>query len=401
MTSQRPTQALIVGAGIGGLAVALALARKGVASLVLEQADELLEIGAGIQLAPNALRVLDRIGVLDDVLATSVRPTRAVMRSAVTGDEVVTIEFDDAFRRAFDYPYVVTHRSDLHSALLQACRTLPSITIRTGQKVVSVAVDGDEARVRTAAGDVETSPLVIGADGLHSVVRRFVLGPAEPVCAGDVAYRGTVPLPAGDSQASADLTWWVGPAMHLIQYPVRNGRVLNQVAVFSSSAYREGIPGAEWGGPDELNAHFHDKVDAVRDGAALVDRSRHWKLFDRDPDQTWTRGPVTLLGDAAHPMLQYLAQGGCQALEDALVLAEAVAATPGDVAAALRRYQDERLPRTARVQRSARAMGEIVHADGVTTVLRDELLAQLPPHDFRYVNWLYSYDYPALKGASR
>jgi salicylate hydroxylase len=397
MIAQRTAQVLIVGAGIGGLAAALALARKGVASVVLEQADELLEIGAGIQLAPNALRVLDRLGVLDDVLATSVQPTRAVMRSAVTGNEIGAMDFEDAFRDAFGYPYVVTHRSDLHGALLAACRVMPSISIHTGQRAVNVEEEGADARVTTEAGDTFTAPLVVGADGLHSVIRRFVLDSPSPVCAGDVAYRGTVPRP-DDPAASTDLTWWVGPGMHLIQYPVRSGKVLNQVAVFTSAGYHESAADDEWGGPDELDAHFRDKVEAVREGGALVDRSRHWKLFDRDPDENWTRGPVILLGDAAHPMLQYLAQGGCQALEDAMVLAECVAAHPGDVASALESYQAERLPRTSWVQRSARAMGDIVHGDGVAAQLRDELLGQLPSSDYRYVDKLYGYDYPRSSG---
>ena len=399
MIPQGQTPVLVVGAGIGGLATALALARKGVASLVLEQADELLEIGAGIQLAPNALRVLDRLGVLDDVLATSVQPARAVMRSALTGREVVAMDFDDAFRRAFGYPYVVTHRSDLHGALLEECRMLPSISIRTGQKVVAVDEEDDLVRVVTEAGEDFTAGLLVGADGLHSVVRRYVLGSALPVPAGDVAYRGTVPLP-DDADIPTDLTWWVGPDMHLIQYPVRNGKVLNQVAVFTSAAYQDGASEAEWGGPDELDEHFHDKFAAVRDGAALVDRARHWKLFDRGPDENWTRGAVTLLGDAAHPMLQYLAQGGCQALEDAMVLAECVAAHPGEVSAALADYQGERLPRTTWVQRSARAMGEIVHGDGVMAALRDQLLGQLTSNDYRYVDRLYGYDYPRASGES-
>ncbi|MGP3533191.1 FAD-dependent monooxygenase [Microbacterium sp. RD1] len=400
MTSPHPTHALVVGAGIGGLAAALALARKGVDSVVLEQAEELREIGAGIQLAPNALRVLDRLGVLDEVLATSVHPARAVMRSAVTGDEIVAIDFDETFRLAFGYPYVVTHRSDLHAALLDACRAEPSVSIHTGHRVVGVEEHGDGARVTTETGAAFSARLVIGADGLHSAVRRFVLDASPPVCAGDVAYRGTVPRPSEGPDA-VDLTWWVGPRMHLIQYPVRNGKVLNQVAVFTSTAYPGTTAEDEWGGPEELDESFGDKFAAVREGAALIDRSRHWKLYDRDPDDAWTRGAVTLLGDAAHPMLQYLAQGGCQALEDALVLAECVAERPGDITGALGRYQDERLPRTARVQRSARAMGDIVHGDGVTSALRDELLGQLSPSDFRYVDWLYSYDYPRPNGVGR
>jgi 2-polyprenyl-6-methoxyphenol hydroxylase-like FAD-dependent oxidoreductase len=399
-TLSQPMNALVVGAGIGGLAAALALARKGISSTVLEQADELLEIGAGIQLAPNALRVLDRLGVLAEVLTSSVRPARAVMRSATTGKELASIDFGEALQEAFGYPYVVTHRSDLHAALLNACRATPLVTVRTGQRVVGVIDDGDRVSV-LSEDDTHSAPLVIGADGLHSTVRQHTIGTQAPTCTGDVAYRGVAPRPAGTA-VSSELTWWVGPGMHLIQYPVRNGQVLNQVAVFTSTGQAAGAdPSGSWGGPEELDAHFADKVAAVRAGAQTVDRSRNWKLFDREPDENWTRGRVTLLGDAAHPMLQYLAQGGCQALEDALVLAECVAAQPADIPRALQDYQSERLPRTGRVQRSARSMGDIVHGDGVTAALRDELLGQLRADDFRYVDWLYRYDYPRTNGASR
>jgi salicylate hydroxylase len=380
---------IVAGGGIGGLTVALALARQGFSVTVLEQSAQLREIGAGIQLAPNALRMLDTLGLLDAVYGDAVYPAEAVLIDAVTGERITALDFGPGFRERYGYPYLVTHRSDLYSSLLSACRREQSLRILTAKKALSVAEDDEVVTLTCADGSAFRCRALVGADGIHSAVRRHVLGDSEPRCSGDAAYRGTV-----DSDRIADrsrldrVTWWVGPHIHLIQYPVRQRELLNQVAVFSSAKFAAGDTG--WGTPDELEDRFAGTARPVRDGLALVGRDRAWQLFDRDPDATWTRGRVTLLGDAAHPMLQYLAQGACQAIEDAVVFAEC-RARHRLVAKALRAYEEERLPRTAMVQTWARRMGEVVHAEGTMALLRDALLKPRRPDDFTLFDWLYGY----------
>lgn len=382
----RRAERLVVGGGIGGLTTALALAKRSMSCTVVERQTEFGEIGAGIQLAPNALRVLDGLGVLHGVMANAVMPRRARLMNARTGAVITALDFGEAFRARFGYPYIVTHRSDLLNAILSACRASPLITLETSMAVLGLSAHDASVRVRCENGCEWEAGVVIGADGLRSTVRRYVLDDGEPDYVGHVAYRGTVPIDAAPGVVARDeITWWVGPGMHLIQYPVRRGELLNQVFVFEADTV--GDPDG-WGPPEELGRFFGDKVPAVREGAAVLDKDRRWILRDRPPDRNWTRGRATLLGDAAHPMVQYLAQGACQALEDAVVVAECLA-LEDDVERGLARYQAVRIPRATATQMWGRTMGEIVHADGVTAMLRDALLRGREPTDFGYVEWLY------------
>jgi 3-hydroxybenzoate 6-monooxygenase len=382
-------QTLVVGGGIGGLATALALSRRGLSAHVLEQAPEFGEIGAGVQLAPNALRVLDDLGVLQAVADPAVRPPALVMMNALTGDEITTLECGPAFLDAYKYPYVVTHRTDLLDAILTACRAEPRLTLEVGKQVSALRENGATVTVECADGTTYEAGAVIGADGIRSAVRTHILGDNPLDYVGDVAYRGTIPFSAMTRTVGRDnVVWWVGPGIHLIQYPVRGGQLLNQVAVFT--ARQHGEPD-DWGLPAELESAFSGAAEHVAEGIRLINRDRRWVLRDRRPDATWTRGRATLLGDAAHPMAQYLAQGACQALEDAAWIAQCLE-TASDVEAAFAIYQAERLPRTAAVQQWARKMGEIVHAGGVTEMLRDALLANRESTDLRYFDWLYGYD---------
>lgn len=393
MTATNSTPFLIIGAGIGGAAAALALARQGRRALVLEQAPKIGEIGAGIQLAPNALRVLDTLGVLDEVYDEAVFPSAATIRDATSGEVLTRLDFDAEFVRRFGYPYIVTHRSDLHASLISAVAATGLVELRTDAQVVGLhRVDAERVEVEMAHGAPVVAGAVIGADGLHSVVREYVTGGDELCQLGDFAYRGTVAYDEiPDREGKDDVTWWVGPSMHLMQYPLRRKELYNQVAVFTSD--RVGDPEA-WGGPDELDRRFADKHELVQQGVSLVDRDRHWAMVDRAPVKPWTRDRVTLLGDAAHPMVQYLAQGGCQALEDALCLAASVTERAGQglgVEAGFKNYESLRVPRTATVQTWARTMGEVVHADGVPAMLRDELLRTRESKDLPQVEWLYAH----------
>jgi len=392
MSSTSSAPVIIVGGGIGGLATALSLASRGRRVHVLERAPEFTEIGAGIQLAPNALRVLSELGLLEPTLSEAVQPVRAVMMEARTGERLAGMDFGEQFRTTFGAPYVVTHRSDLLTVLLKACLASDLITLENSRRVVILKERGDEVLIVCEDGSRYSAPLVIGADGLRSACREYVLDDGPPVCSGDVAYRGALPIALAQSVSDEPtITWWVGPKVHLIQYPVRGGNLFNQVGVFTSDAYRDGVDPAsqEWGTPEELDERFSDLDDRVRSSAALLNRDRRWALFDRPPAATWTKGRVTLIGDAAHPMLQYLAQGGCQALEDAFTLGACLADPTVDVADALSRYESMRRPQAGLAQTWARRVGDIVHGDGLLAILRNALLHQLKADDFRYVDWLY------------
>src|ERR1700722_4376363 len=395
MTADVPI--LIIGGGIGGLTAALALARAGLTAHVVERSVDFGEIGAGIQLAPNALRVLDELGVLPDLAALAVRPPHVVLMHADTGRHLTPLDFGEPFRQRYGYPYIVMHRGDLLSVLHEACLADDRVTLESGREVTGLADHGDSAAVRFADGGGYACGAVIGADGLWSAARALV-SDDRPHTDAFVAYRGTLPfgdmgppterhVPAGPD----DEIIWIGPGKHLVQYPIRRGELYNQVAVFRSARYSpEDELADSWGTPGELDEAFACSCDQVRAAAAQVSRDRRWVMYDREPLDNWTAGRVTLLGDAAHPMVQYLAQGACQAIEDAGCLARQFAAADGDTDQALAAYQAERIPRTAQVQRAARAWGQIWHDNGpVIPLLRDRIFARRDADDYTDVDWLY------------
>jgi 2-polyprenyl-6-methoxyphenol hydroxylase-like FAD-dependent oxidoreductase len=388
----QPSSLLIVGGGVGGLACALAVAQTGRPVHLLEQAPAFGEVGAGIQLGPNATAVLDRLGVLEALSQDAVFPNRLVLMDAVAGTPITALDVGASFRERYGNSYLVAHRVDLHRVLLDACRAHALITLETGKAATAVEDLIDRARVTCADGSVYEAEALVGADGLHSTVRRL-LSDDEPVCSRYVAYRGTLPMSQVTEHAGIDdVVMWAGPDMHLVQYPVRRGELYNIVAVFKSPSY---VEGGDWGGPEELDACFGALCPGVRDARGMLERHRRWPMFDRLPIASWTRNRITLLGDAAHPMLQYLAQGGCQALEDAVCLAEALD-RHDDANDAFVAYQQERIPRTARVQTTARTWGEICHVGGIGRDLRNALLAERRADDFGTVDWLYGHRQLAL-----
>ncbi|PRX97299.1 FAD-dependent monooxygenase [Allonocardiopsis opalescens] len=377
---------LIVGGGIGGLATALALTRTGRRARVLERAAEFGEIGAGLQLAPNATRLLEHLGVLDEVISAGVQPRRLVFRSAVSGEELTSLPLDADFEKRYGGPYVVVHRGDLLGILLEACRRA-GVELHTSAHVTGVDNLDEAGQVTLADGSTRRGAAVVAADGVRSQIRRR-FSADEPVGSGYVAYRGTIPAEqAHDHLHPTDVVLWIGPGIHYVHYPLRSGTLYNQVAVFRSPGYAAGE--AEWGTPEELDAAFASAVPHIREGLTTLWRDRRWAMEDREPISTWTDGRIALLGDAAHPMLQYLAQGACQALEDAVCLAGALRGGDDGIPAALRAYQDVRAPRTARLQRTARLWGDMWHVDGVSMLMRDELFRSRDVHDHRYVEWLY------------
>jgi salicylate hydroxylase len=389
-TSQRVF--MVLGGGIGGLAAALALARDGHRVRVLEQAPEFAEIGAGLQVGPNASRVLDRLGILGAVTRDAFFPRRLVLRDALDGEPITALETAEAFRTRFGYRYFVTHRADLHKALLDACLSTGLVELRGNQHVVDIEPTPHGALVRCADGTRYETAALVGADGLHSRARHALIGDGEPIDCGYVAHRGTVPTEQvtahGGLGEPESMVIWVGPGLHLVQYPVRRGELCNQVATFDTRRYpaRDG----EFG--HQLDEAFRGTFGQVERGVALIDRTRRWPMLDRLPVTGWSQGHITLVGDAAHPMLQYLAQGACQAMEDGVALADSVAAHPGDVEEAFRSYEEIRAPRAARVQANARTWGDILHVDGAGALLRAQLLRSRATDDFEVVDWLYGHD---------
>jgi 2-polyprenyl-6-methoxyphenol hydroxylase-like FAD-dependent oxidoreductase len=389
-TTTPESDVVIVGGGIGGLSNAYALACAGRSVTLLEQASQFGEVGAGLQLAPNATRILQQWGLLDEVIARGVLPRRLVFRDAIDGSELTHLDLGADFRARYGAPYVVIHRSDLHHILHAACERV-GVDLRTSSHVDRID-RGDHSATAVLEGESLAAGLVLAADGLWSELRR-TFSDDNPVCSGYVAYRGAVPvdeLPVPvEDLAMEDVVVYFGPGCHLVQYPLRGGEMFNQVAVFRSPAYARGEE--DWGGPGELDAAFEQCHPTVRAALATVGRSRHWPMFDRLPIERWIDGRVALTGDAAHPMLQYLAQGACQAIEDAANLASKVAAesTPVDWDSALSQYQTERATRTARVQTSARVWGDTWHCDGLTRTLRNALFRDRAVDDYRYVDWLY------------
>ena len=387
MTTRFPT--LIVGGGIGGLATALALARHGRAAHVVEKSADFGEIGAGLQLAPNAMAVLDRLDVMADISKHAVYPSRLVWMDAISGAPITALDLGDAFRRRYVQPYIVMHRGDLLAVLLDACRQQRLITLEAGSDVVAVEDLGDGARVRLADGAVHETELLVGADGLHSIVRRLVSDDA-PIYDGLVAYRGTIPIAQISAHAGLDnVVMWVGPQLHFVQYPIRRAELYNQVAVFRR---RRHTADAEDGGTaEELDAHYAQTCDYVQGCIKLMWRDKRWPMLDRKPIATWRRNRIVLMGDAAHAMYQYIAQGACQAIEDALALAVAVTAAPADLPRALSAYENARKFRTARVQVTARAMGAFFHLDGMAADARNQLMATRASNDYGMLDWLYGY----------
>ncbi len=387
MVSDQPI--LIVGGGIGGLAAALALSRQGRATHVIEQSDTFGEIGAGIQIAPNVFKMFAALGLTPAINEVAVFPDALVMMDALSGKQITRIPLDGPFRARFAYPYGVIYRPDLHRVFLDACQAAPLVELSTGQKILGYEVEDGQVSVATQSGKTLTGAALIGADGLWSKIRQQMVGDGPPRVSGHIAYRAVLPTAqVPRTSRNNDVTLWAGPKTHLVHYPLRRGEIFNLVAVFHSDRYEEGWD--VFGEPAELAQHFDGQHASVQAMLEQIDSWRMWVLCDRDPIKHWSRGPVTLLGDAAHPMLQYLAQGACMAIEDAVCLAGKVTGHGRDIAGAFQAYQQDRYLRTGRVQLTARFYGDVYHAAGVTAELRDMTLGnRAPAQAYQGMAWLY------------
>ena len=381
---------LIAGGGIGGLAAACALARKGFPVRVLEQAPEFKEIGAGIQLGPNIFRALDRMGLRDAVLADAHVPPAMEMRCALSGDLVTRIPLDDPrFHARFQQPYAVTHRADIHAAILHGCESNNLVSLETGRTVELFEQDGDGVTLTLQSGESIRGSALIGCDGMWSRIREDIVGDGKPRVSGHIAYRAVLRKDEVPPDLwGPDVVLWAGPRTHLVHYPLRRGELWNIVAVFHSDRYVEG-----WNAEadaDELWARFKGQRPEVLRMLERIETWRMWVLCDREPVKEWSKGRVVLLGDAAHPMLQYLAQGAAMAVEDAATLADTVAEQPNDLPTALAAYVQQRYLRTARVQIMARVYGDFYHARGPAAELRQQLLGPRTPEElYDGIAWLY------------
>jgi 3-hydroxybenzoate 6-monooxygenase len=387
MAAQNP-EILIAGGGIGGVAVALALARRGLRSRVLERAPEFGEIGYGIQLGPNAYRMLDWLGVMNSIEMQSVPTSSLVLVDAITDEVLTRINTGEAFVRRYGAPYSVVHRRDLHGALLDACAASDLVRLETSKELVDFEDRGTGVVARFADGSECEGAVLVGADGLRSRVREKLIGDGPPRVSGHVTFRGVVPVDQVADKSNFDnMVIWVGPNLHLVQYRLRGGTVMNNVATIVSQQFKRGLP--QWGGHDEMMEIFAGTSPHVREMLSYMEKDKLWVLHDRDPLPGWARGNTALLGDAAHPTLQYLAQGACMAIEDAVVMAAKLAKANGDFPAALRAYEQERYLRAIRVPITARIFGEIIHCGGGARDLRNHLCRQRDPDHCWEIDWLY------------
>ncbi|QFZ19620.1 3-hydroxybenzoate 6-monooxygenase [Saccharothrix syringae] len=382
---------VVVGGGIGGLAAALSVARAGHEVEVLERAREFAELGAGIQLAPNAFHALDVLGVGAEVRAAAVHVEELRLVDGRSGGVLARMPVGEGYRGRFGNPYAVVHRPDLHTPLLRACRSEPAIRLRAGCAVVRYEDSGRGVTCELASGERVTGDALVGADGIRSTVRGQLLGDGEPRVTGHTIFRSVVPM----DSVPPGLRWnavclWALPGAHLVHYPIAGGRKLN-LAITRDDGARTAVSGLPADRADVLAA-FTDLPATARELLELGRDWHRWVLCDRDPVPRWHEGRVVLIGDAAHPMLQYAAQGACMALEDAVVLGALVRCGPDAVPDRFGRFTALRRDRTARAQEVARWLGEAVyHAAGDRARSRDALLAGLSAEDlYEAVSWLHA-----------
>lgn len=384
---------LVSGGGIGGLAAALALVRQGFKVQVFEQAPEIGEIGAGIQLGPNAFHAFDALGVGDKARGRAVYTDCMVMHDATDETLVGRLETGEAFRKRFGNPYAVIHRVDIHLSLLEGAQETGQVEFFTSTRIEKIEQD-EATKVVTAIdqnGKRWTGQALIGADGGKSVVRaQYVNDP--PRVTGHVVYRAVI----DKADFPDDLKWnaaslWAGPKCHLVHYPLRGGEQYNVVVTFHSRQQEQW--GVTDGSKEEVESYFLGLCPKARQLIDLPKNWRRWATADKEPIATWVHGRATILGDAAHPTTQYMAQGACMALEDAVTLGEALRVSNNDWDAALALYQTNRVTRTARIVLSGREMGRLYHAVGVERLIRNSMWKGRSQERFYdAMEWLYGWN---------
>jgi len=380
---------IIVGGGLGGLAAALALGRTGRPVRVLEQTAEFGAIGYGIQLGPNVFSMFERLGIKDAVIAAGDIPEACILVDALTDEEIVRLPTGATLEARFGHPYLIIHRIDLHQVLIEACRVCPAIALVPGALVVRFEDRGSSVAVETADGRIFEGAALIAADGLRSGIRAALRDEGEPRQSGYVAHRTLLPMDqVPEAVPRRNVYLRVGPGFHIVHYPLRHGTLHNIVAVFRTSTYLEKLETQAYRAEiDRTYARARPLMHAI---LATMDLTRRWPIADRDPIRRWHSGRVALLGDAAHPTLQSLAQGACMAVEDGVCLAHLIALADGDFPRAFAHYESERCLRTARVQLESRYLWDLYHADGIARDVARETFAERSEDDmFRCLAWLY------------
>lgn len=383
---------LIAGAGIAGLATALALARSGHGITLLEKRSGMSQDGAGIQIGPNGSRILQSLGVTAKLQGKIAQPSAIRVMDGISGRTLTRLPLGETIERRFKAPYWVLHRADLHEALLACVETHPNIAVRYDADVVAAHSHDAGVTVDLSSGETMHAAVLIGADGLWSTVRTRVMGAAPLVFTGKSAFRALIPATAAPASISlSDTTIWLRPQAHVVHYPVRGGDQLAIVAIFDDQAL-----GETWAGDADktaITARTQRFAPPLRDLLQQPDRWRQWSLYTPASAVTWTCGRIVLIGDAAHPPLPFLAQGGVMALEDAVILAALLHNAPAaQLAESLQRFEAIRRPRTTRVMQASARNGQIYHQDGWIRRARDAVLAATPPHILmqRY-DWLYGW----------
>jgi salicylate hydroxylase len=381
----------VVGGGIGGLTAALSLLRAGFDVHVYERAAELAEVGAGVQISPNASRVLHGLGLADELARTGVKPLAWHQRRWDDGRTLLRTPLAEPLEETFGFPHYQMHRADLLAALASA---LPSERVHLRHRLIDVCERGDRVEARFANGARVDADVLVGADGIHSVVRGVLFGPDEARFTGCTAYRGLVPeqrLRELALEVTAQV--WMGPGRHFVHYFVSQRSLVNFVAVIEQDTWT----GESWTDRGEVTdalAAFEGWHPQVRTILGSVDETYIWALFDRPPLERWSVGPITLLGDACHPMLPFMAQGAAQAIEDGATLTACLAKFDSDIPTALHHYEQLRLPRASRLQALSTANKTRFHLpDGAHQRERDiQMATASTDFSFDAVAWIYQHD---------
>jgi salicylate hydroxylase len=388
----------VIGAGIGGLSAAVSLRQRGFAVEVYEQAPELTEVGGGINMGPNAARVLYRLGLGPGLERDGVEPSETHQRRWDDGRTLQRAALNPRCRELYGAPHITMHRADLLAVIAEG---FPAEHIHLGHRLVGLAERGDRVEAEFDNGTRIGVDVLIGADGIHSAVRAALFGDEEPQFAGCVAYRGLVPMErVADLGVDRGNQSWVGPGAHLVHYPVSRRRLLNFVGWTEHDTWNR----EDWTDRATVAralAAFADWHLQLRQIIAAAETCFIWALFDRDPLPRWSRGRVSLLGDACHPMYPFMGQGAAQAIEDGATLAACLAAGRDDPAAALEHYERLRLPRVTRLQQMSRANKTRFHLpDGSAQQARDAEWARAVDRSPEALRWLFAHDPAVIEPAS-